>query len=403
MAKKEETTSATSETKRTSKYDWVDTASTTHQLFTDPFSPQHIRKTWMILAAVTVVAVLFGWYFIATSPKPAPRRIPPVLDSGITSKLFSESGTLSLPFEDALARTTDHYGHFYIADQTGLTCFDISGSVVKKWSYDELILPAGDSQESASFAGPMTAICFVPKSEGPASLADRLLVAQGAKVYVLKVNEEDNNLYPLPVDLPDDAVVSSLCVNSKYVFLADWKNANIKRFNPDEPSEAFTLGLPDEGTGFPGFRLSATPHFDIGISESDHLLYALNPGLFQIAVFSPETGQWMKERSWDRRPWATGGFSGLCNPLGLALLSDGYLIASEESKTPTVRLFTLSGQESQKLLTPPSDMAPYESAVLWQPLSVNENTFLLIGPEGKVSVYVRRANPVEPADSEVRP
>lgn len=97
------------------------------------------------------------------------------------------------------------------------------------------------------------------------------------------------------------------------------------------------IGERDKDRDIPGFVLPS-PYLDVEW-HPDGLLRVNNPGRHRVEFYTPEGGL---EFAWGRPSVAIEGFSGCCNPINLAVLSDGRLVTCEKG-LPRVKVYSAHG------------------------------------------------------------
>jgi len=124
--------------------------------------------------------------------------------------------------------------------------------------------------------------------------------------------------------LPDDARITSLAADLDDLYAADVANRVILRLDR-EGGIVGRIGRPDEARRIPGILLP-NPQFDVALG-ADGLIRVNNPGRLRVEIYSAEGHL---ELYWGEPGLRTEGFSGCCNPAGLAILPNGHYITSEK-------------------------------------------------------------------------
>ena len=122
----------------------------------------------------------------------------------------------------------------------------------------------------------------------------------------------------------DEAVLTSIALSDSDVFVADAGQRVVLRY--DQAGALHTvIGVKDEDRNVPGF-IVPSPYFDIAVT-GDGLLRVVNPGRQRIEAYT-FGGDF--EFAWGRASTAVAGFCGCCNPVNVALLSDGSFVTCEK-------------------------------------------------------------------------
>ena len=125
---------------------------------------------------------------------------------------------------------------------------------------------------------------------------------------------------------PDaDALLTSLAVMGDDVFAADAGYKIVRRYRKDgTPVSSF--GRRNADRGHPGFMLPSPFGFNLA-SAPDGLLRVVNSGRHWVEAWTPDGH---REWGWGETSIRIEGFSGCCNPAGLAILPNGHYITSEK-------------------------------------------------------------------------
>lgn len=158
---------------------------------------------------------------------------------------------------------------------------------------------------------------FKPDSEivAIASFSGKTFAASGSTVLIfndkgLKVNEIGS--------FNENAIITSLSVNSKYVAIADADSKSI--YIADHQGELkYLINNPDEPFIIP------SPYFDVALGESD-TIYIANTGKRRIEKRKTDGAllAWYGEGG-----MAPEFFSGCCNPAHIALSGQGFVTAEK--------------------------------------------------------------------------
>jgi hypothetical protein len=118
------------------------------------------------------------------------------------------------------------------------------------------------------------------------------------------------------------------------VFVADSANRVVLRYDRSGKLVG-RLGQKNQERNIPGL-IVPSPYLDVKLGR-DGLLRVNNPGRHCIEVLSPNGDL---EFSWGKPSAGIEGFCGCCNPIGLALLSDGSCVTCEKG-LPRVKLYSV--------------------------------------------------------------
>jgi hypothetical protein len=120
------------------------------------------------------------------------------------------------------------------------------------------------------------------------------------------------------------SIITSIVSFEDQVFVADAGKKLIHQYNVDG---AFikSFGKKDSVDRKFGF-LIPSPYFDVDLDREGHI-WATNPGLHTLEAFTDD-GRFVS--SWNRTSMGLDGFSGCCNPIHFAFLSDGGFVTSEK-------------------------------------------------------------------------
>jgi hypothetical protein len=121
-----------------------------------------------------------------------------------------------------------------------------------------------------------------------------------------------------------DTVITSIAVHNDDVFVADAGIRTVLHYNR-QGRLLGRMGDKDPERGIEGLVVPS-PHLDLAMAP-DGLLRVVNPGRHRIEAYTLD-GQ--LEVSWGRFGSDVEGFTGCCNPVGLAVLPDGGFVTSEK-------------------------------------------------------------------------
>lgn len=135
----------------------------------------------------------------------------------------------------------------------------------------------------------------------------------------------------------ETALMTSVAVDKDNVYAADAMNKVLWRFDRDG-NVVNQLGKKNPDENIPGIVLPS-PYFDV-IMYSDGLLRVVNPGRHWIEAYTPDGH---REWAWGQAAIAIEGFSGCCNPVALAILSDGRFVTAEKGLV-RVKIYDVDGK-----------------------------------------------------------
>jgi sugar lactone lactonase YvrE len=136
--------------------------------------------------------------------------------------------------------------------------------------------------------------------------------------------------------LSDKSVISSIAPGGKDVFVADAGRRVVLRF--DTSGKLLdTIGQRASG-GAPIFVVPS-PYFDVAIAP-DGLLRVADTGRYQVETY---TFDGKLTSAWGRFGTDIEGFTGCCNPVNFAILSDGGFVTAEKGLT-RVKIYDPTGK-----------------------------------------------------------
>lgn len=124
--------------------------------------------------------------------------------------------------------------------------------------------------------------------------------------------------------LDEKALITSLVVNQRLVFIADAGNFWVWKFS-SEGSFLGKIGGGGKGEGDDGF-LVPSPFFDVA-QDPDGFLWVANPGRHRLENYYENGGF---RSAWGKYSWNLDGFCGCCNPVHFTILSNGFFVTSEK-------------------------------------------------------------------------
>jgi hypothetical protein len=225
--------------------------------------------------------------------------------------LYEESAQwLNAGFTDTYGIALDSQGSIYIAGDKAIRVFTGSGNLL-----DEIELTD------------------VPRC---------LTVAGDGRIYVgiknhVEVYNDDGKRLATWESLGNDAVLTSIAVSKKDVFVADAGNRIVLRY--DTAGKLINrIGAKDKERNIPGFVIPS-PHFDLAVGR-DGLLRVVNPGRHRIEAYTFDGDLeffWGKFSNVDVK-----GFCGCCNPANFTILDDESFVTCEKGLT-RVKIYDAEG------------------------------------------------------------
>ncbi|MFC1671667.1 NHL repeat-containing protein [Planctomycetota bacterium] len=129
--------------------------------------------------------------------------------------------------------------------------------------------------------------------------------------------------------LGDKAVITSIAVGTDDVFVADYGNRVVWRFD----TSGALRGKVGEGR-----FVIPSPFFDVGLG-SGGALWAANTGKRQVENYSYDG---TLEKKWGTSSMELEGFCGCCNPSHFAIGADGSFVTSEKG-LPRIKVYDSNG------------------------------------------------------------
>ncbi len=225
--------------------------------------------------------------------------------------LYEESAQwLNTSFTDAYGIALDSQGSIYIAGDKAIRVFTGSGNLLNEIELTD-----------------------VPRC---------LTVAGDGRIYVgmknhVEVYNDDGKRLATWESLGNDAVLTSIAVSKKDVFVADAGNRIVMHY--DITGKLINrIGKKDKERNIPGFVIPS-PYFDLAVGR-DGLLRVVNPGRLRIEAYTFEGDLefwWGKFSNVDVK-----GFCGCCNPANFAILDDESFVTCEKGLT-RVKIYDAEG------------------------------------------------------------
>jgi hypothetical protein len=212
--------------------------------------------------------------------------------------LYEESGEpISTGLEAARAIAVGNDGRIYVGGDKAIRMFSPTGSFLR-----EITLPD------------------IPHC---LALAEDGRIYVGIKDHVVIYDAQGKRLSAWAT-LGEGAVLTSIAVGKKDIFVADAANRVVTRY--DTSGEIIKhIGRKDTERNIPGFVVPS-PYLDVAIAP-DGLLRVVNPGRLRIEAYTFDGDL---EFSWGEFSSGIEGFTGCCNPVNFAMLADGGFVTCEK-------------------------------------------------------------------------
>ena len=217
---------------------------------------------------------------------------------------------------------------------------------------DDTLYVAGDTdvREIGRNAEPISDGMRLNPALEPTSLAvdasGTLYVGMGSRIELYSPSGELAARWNVPGSRP---LLTSLAATADGLLVADAANRTVLLF--DRTGRVIRrIGQADPATGAPGLLLRG-PHLDVAVAKSGDFIIT-NPGRHLVETYSPE-GAW--RGAWGNMSQEIEGFCGCCNPVHIALMSDGRVVTSEKG-LHRVKVYTGDG-ELESVVATPEDFA----------------------------------------------
>lgn len=346
-----------------------------HRLFLDSQMVQKPKVTIAVLALVTLLAALGGWYLIKFG------EFDDLFENGQTLRRSPVAAQNTVPI---LSCTLDGVSVDLLAAGTEDKFYVASGSSVSQYRIQYLgNRIAAESLWKRDFGAPVTALHYVC---GEKALDGMLLVALGNRIETVNPNQSEGSGTEF-AKLEDDSLVVSLTTDATSVYAADAKGKIVRQFDM-LGAKKLEIGQPDEAAGWSGFQLTAEPIFPLDIAPDSNTLYVGDPGTRRIEAFETSNGAWQKERSIANL--STGKKSAASyNPALILVLPNTSILTLERGERTIFRSFSPQGDlltEIDDPNTSPSTSAAIAQIALGRSLG-GKNHLLIFTPPGRLDLY----------------
>lgn len=189
---------------------------------------------------------------------------------------------------------------------------------------------AADGTRRAQIDLPRPARCLAVSSEG------NLFVGLIDHVRVFDATGTLQQTWNSP---SDEAILAGIAVGGNSVYVADAGNGVVWKYDRSGNRVARIEG--QDGFSAPAEFFSMT-------ATEDDTLHIANPGRHRVETYSSD-GKFVA--AWGEKSREVSGFSGCCNPVGLARLNDGRFVTAERGR-PRVKVYDATGRFLAQLAGP---------------------------------------------------
>lgn len=219
---------------------------------------------------------------------------------------YEEIGRVSCPHPQPRRITVGPDDRIYVATRDGV----------------DMLNRADGQRESIKLAAPARCVAVAADGIVYAGLKDR--------VEIFSRTGDRTASWEVP---GSKAWLSGLAVGESDVLAADSGNRLIWRYDRSGKLAA-RIGQKSRERQIPGL-IVPSPYLDVALGR-DGLLRVNNPGRHCVELYTLD-GE--LELSWGKASAAIDGFCGCCNPIGVALLSDGSCVTCEKG-LPRVKIYS---------------------------------------------------------------
>lgn len=404
------------------KHYWTDTQGHAHRVVFDEKTLEKPRATWVVLATVTVLAMVIGAVALTTlRPSTDDHRF--VEKPRATHEYVFLTSVAAFDAKPT-AIAAGWNDEFFAGSEAGVTLFDRSGVKLETWSFDEptaptalafvaselnasngLLLAAfGDKVKFLSFSLDQ----FVPADSGTGAdvLSGGADAETEANNAVVRTANRGALGSPKTLFTKSGADIRGIECSGERLFIADYAAERVWRYSlrklyslePDspEPTPDCELGAPDLARGYPGLKPTFPTTFSVSYLQSSNLLYVASPGLFRVDAFDPETGAWTSEKSWTRVPGVVHSFHGAANPVAVVALDDFFVVGESgvmydettKARKSGAALFNTSGDWFADLASDFS-LRSDEVTITDVAASPNARCVYVLNADGSVDVWIK--------------
>lgn len=402
---------------------WTDTQGHAHRVVFDEKTLEKPRATWIVLATVTIVALVVGAVLITTLHKPTGAR--PFVGEKAAPVFFTLAKTVADGVESGASTIAAGWNdEFFLGDSAGVSLYDATGQKLESWSFDETTAPTALAfvSDEENVANGLLLVAFADRVKSLQFSLDQVVPATNSHDAALPggadEETETNNAVvrtaargalgtPKTLLTKSGADIRGLECSGERLFVADYATGRVWRYSlkklyahdpsAGEPTPDCELGAPDEIRGYPGLKPTFPRNFCMAFSREKNALFVANPGLFRVDAFEPETGAWVSTASWSRAPGVSNAFHGASNPIAVVAGDDRFLIAesgvfvdeqTHERQSP-LRFYDNSGEWLSDVAGDFSQR-PETVSVAGLAAAKDFKLFYVLNADGSVDVWAQR-------------
>lgn len=258
--------------------------------------------TWVIITVSVAGILYFGYQAISESSKrnqenPFEYNIENFKKSGAALIHYSEVKHIQIDLQNVYGIAVGPDDNIYVSGENSVLILNRDGSF----------------QSTLSTGGPVHTLSVDENRDLYLGMDDHVEVydRKGAK----KAHWES---------LGEDAIITSIALSKKNVFIADAGNHIVWKFDKSG-NRLKRIGEKNEAKDIPGFVIPS-PFFDVAI-DPDGFLWVANTGRHSLENYTEEGGL---RSSWGKFSMEIEGFCGCCNPSHFIILEDGSFVTSEK-------------------------------------------------------------------------
>ncbi len=258
--------------------------------------------TWVIITVSVAGILYFGYQAISENSKrnqenPFEYNIENFKKSGSDLIHYSEVKHIQIDLQNVYGISVGPDDNIYVSGENSVLILNRDGSI----------------QSTLSTDGPVHALSVDENRDLYLGMDDHVEVydRKGAQ----KAHWES---------LGEDAIITSLALSKKNVFIADAGNHIVWKFDKSG-NRLKRIGEKNEAKDIPGFVIPS-PFFDVAI-DPDGFLWVANTGRHSLENYTEEGDL---RSSWGEFSMEIEGFCGCCNPSHFVILDDGSFVTSEK-------------------------------------------------------------------------
>jgi hypothetical protein len=267
---------------------------------------------------------------------------------------FFERRTIPLPFPGAAAFCIDATGKVIVAADSTIYHIDTTGTILNQFTTNGRVQAVATDDNNVLYAA--------------------------HRATLLRFIGNGSETRRWTIERPT-AYITSIAVIGERVYLADPGSRLVWSF---DTTGAFirTIGERDSAKKIPGI-IAPSPFMTIAAGR-DNSLWVVNPGRHRIENYRHNgdlLSWWGATGTWP------GAFCGCCNPIFMAILSDGSFVTSEKG-IPRVTHFSPAGV-FLSLVAPPNLFHPHETGSVTA-VDAHDNIYVLDTNENVIRVFTRK-------------